>query len=249
MLGQPQLTAVFALPLSRSCSSQALEGSSAGAASCCGSACSSRSRSTSRRELALTATIALVLALAARLPARAARDAPALRAPARPDRARLRRRRRARGARSSTTRSPTCGSPGFTPPEAYTADLLNLFLPTHLEAVGAGWAALGRAALPRQQHRAGRRSSAMPLLAIVVLYARAELAHAAAGGSCSAALPLATYLSLGPKLIVGGHGVDPAAERARAPDDHGRWAHEVPAAASTTSSRSASPSTRRSRRP
>ena len=29
---------------------------------------------------------------------------------------------------------------GFQPPEAYTADLLNLVIPTHLEAVGAGWA-------------------------------------------------------------------------------------------------------------
>ena len=49
---------------------------------------------------------------------------------------------------------------GFQPPEAYTADLLNLVIPTHLEAVGAGWARLDRAAFPREHHRAGRADRA-----------------------------------------------------------------------------------------
>ena len=45
---------------------------------------------------------------------------------------------------------------GFQPPEAYTADLLNLVMPTHLEAARCGLGPLDRAALPREQHRAGR---------------------------------------------------------------------------------------------
>ena len=44
---------------------------------------------------------------------------------------------------------------GFTPPEAYTADLLNLFIPSHLEAVGAWWAHSVAKHFPGQQHRAG----------------------------------------------------------------------------------------------
>ena len=58
--------------------------------------------------------------------------------------------------RSSTTRSPSLRVAGFTPPAAYTADLLNFFLPTHLEAVGAGWAHSLSKHWSGQQHRAGR---------------------------------------------------------------------------------------------
>ncbi len=62
---------------------------------------------------------------------------------------------------------------GFTPPAAYTADLLNFFLPTHLEAVGAGWAG----SLAR--HWSGNSTEqgafvGIPLLLIVVFYVRSS---------------------------------------------------------------------------
>ena len=67
---------------------------------------------------------------------------------------------------------------GFTPPEAYTADLLNFFLPTHLEAVGAGWAHSLAKHWPGNSTEQGAFVG-IPLLVIVFLYARSELAHAA----------------------------------------------------------------------
>jgi hypothetical protein len=96
---------------------------------------------------------------------------------------------------------------GFTPPSAYTADVLNFFLPTHLEAIGAGWAhALSK-------HWSGNSTErgafvGVPLLVMVVLYARTGW-RTLRGRFLIVGLALMTYLSLGPHLHVGGHSVVP----------------------------------------
>jgi hypothetical protein len=96
---------------------------------------------------------------------------------------------------------------GFTPPGAYTADLLNFFLPTHLEAAGAGWAhALSK-------HWSGNSTEqgafvGVPLLVMVVLYARTAW-RTLRGRFLLVGLAVTTYLSLGPHLHVGGHSVIP----------------------------------------
>jgi hypothetical protein len=96
---------------------------------------------------------------------------------------------------------------GFTPPGAYTADVLNFFLPTHLEAVGAGWAhALSK-------HWSGNSTEqgafvGVPLLVMVVLYARTGW-RTLRGRFLLVALAVTTYLSLGPHLHVAGHSVIP----------------------------------------
>ncbi len=96
---------------------------------------------------------------------------------------------------------------GFTPPENYTADLLNFVIPTHLQAVGGGWAHVFVRHFPgdvtEQDAFVG-----LPLLAIVALFARASW-RTARGRFLLAALALAAYLSLGPKLIVDGHRLIP----------------------------------------
>jgi len=96
---------------------------------------------------------------------------------------------------------------GFTPPQAYTADLLNFVVPTHLEAVGAGWAhALSK-------HWSGNSTEqgafvGVPLLVMVVLYARSERPVLRRRFLLSA-LAATAYLSLGPRLHVAGHGIIP----------------------------------------
>jgi hypothetical protein len=96
---------------------------------------------------------------------------------------------------------------GFTPPQDYTGDLLNFLIPTHLEAVGAGWAhSIAR-------HFRGNTTEqsvyiGLPLLAIVVLFA-SRTWRTPRGRFLLAALALASYLSLGPSLVVGGHRLIP----------------------------------------
>ena len=130
---------------------------------------------------------------------------------------------------------------GFTPPQAYTADLLNFVLPTHLEAVGAGWAhALSK-------HWSGNSTEqgafvGLPLLVMVVLYARSE-GQRLRRRFLLAALAASAYLSLGPRLHVAGHGVIPLPtvlghEKVTLPGS-GRSSSR----SSTTSSRSGSSST------
>jgi len=96
---------------------------------------------------------------------------------------------------------------GFTPPGAYTADLLNFFVPTHLEAVGAGWShALSK-------HWSGNSTEqgafvGVPLFVMIVLYARHGW-RTLRGRFLLVALAVLTYLSLGPRLRVAGHGILP----------------------------------------
>jgi hypothetical protein len=93
---------------------------------------------------------------------------------------------------------------GFQPPEAYTADLLNLVIPTHLEAAGAGWAYSITRHFPGNSTEQGALIG-LPLLAIVALYARSAW-RAPLGRFLLAGLALAVYVSLGPRLSVYGHG-------------------------------------------
>jgi hypothetical protein len=96
---------------------------------------------------------------------------------------------------------------GFQPPEAYTADLLNLVIPSHLEAFGAGWARSIAHHFPGNSTEQGALIG-IPLLVIVVLYARARWrTHAAR--FLLAALALAVFLSFGPWLSVDGHKTIP----------------------------------------
>jgi hypothetical protein len=96
---------------------------------------------------------------------------------------------------------------GFQPPEAYTADLLNLVIPSHLEAFGAGWARSIARHFPGNSTEQGALIG-IPLLVIVVLYARARWrTHAAR--FLLAALVLAVFLSFGPWLTVFGHKTIP----------------------------------------
>jgi hypothetical protein len=96
---------------------------------------------------------------------------------------------------------------GFQPPEAYTADILNLVIPTHLEAAGAGWAHSIVRHFPGNSTEQGALIG-LPLLAIVVLYARTAW-RTPLGRFLLAALALAVYVSFGPKLSVYGHGTIP----------------------------------------
>jgi len=96
---------------------------------------------------------------------------------------------------------------GYQPPAAYTADLLNFLLPTHLEAVGAGWAHAVARRFPGNTTEQGAFLG-LPLLVMVALYARRSW-RTAAGRFLLAALVLAAYLSLGPELHVDGRRVIP----------------------------------------
>jgi hypothetical protein len=96
---------------------------------------------------------------------------------------------------------------GFTPPAAYTTDLLNFFVPTHLVAVGAGWAHR------LSKHWSGNSTEqgafvGVPLLVIVVLYARTGW-RTLRGRFLLVGLAVMAYLSLGPHLHVAGHSVIP----------------------------------------
>jgi hypothetical protein len=96
---------------------------------------------------------------------------------------------------------------GFTPPAAYTTDVLNFVLPTHLVAAGAGWAnALAR-------HWPGNSTEqgafvGVPLLVILALYARSNW-RTLRGRFLLSSLAVAAYVSLGPRLHVAGHGILP----------------------------------------
>jgi hypothetical protein len=205
MLGQPQLTAVFALPLIALVVVEGLEGSLSGGALTLRLALLMALQIYLSSELALTGTISLACGLALGF----------LLAP----RARPRLRRLAGPVTLGYAGAAVLAAPvlyysltdlrvsGFTPPEAYTADLLNLVLPTHLEAVGAGWADAVARHFPGNSTEQGSFVG-VPLLAIVGLYARRTW-RTPRGRFLVAALALVTYLSLGPELSVGGHRVLP----------------------------------------
>jgi len=93
---------------------------------------------------------------------------------------------------------------GFTPPQDYVADLLNFVLPSHVEAAGAGWTqALHYAANDTEQG-----AFLGPLLVLVWLFAW-QRRRRPGSRFLVACFVLAAYASLGPKLIVAGHSLIP----------------------------------------
>ena len=96
---------------------------------------------------------------------------------------------------------------GFQPPGDYVADVANLVVPTHLVLLGAGWASDATARFPGNTSEQGSFLG-VPLLVIVALYARRRW-RSAAGRVLLVGATLATYFSLGPELTVYGHRVAP----------------------------------------
>ena len=205
VLGQPQLTAVFVLPLVALVLFQALEGELGGKGLVLRLGLLLALQILLSLEIALTLTISLVLALAIAL----------LVAPAR---------RRCllellvpivEGyALAAVLTAPVIyyaltdlRVAGFQPPQVYTADLLNLAVPTHLELFGAGWAASVARHFPGNTSEEGSFVG-IPLLLVLALYAR-QWWQSAGGRFLLVALAVATYLSLGPELTIGGHGLIP----------------------------------------
>jgi hypothetical protein len=91
------------------------------------------------------------------------------------------------------------------PPKGYVADLLNFVVPTETQAVSRGWTGWTSFGA-----NAGENGAfiGLPLLAIVVLFAL-ERRRTPGGRFLLAALGLAVFLSLGPRLRVDGHNVMP----------------------------------------
>jgi len=92
---------------------------------------------------------------------------------------------------------------GFQPPGDYVADLLNFVIPTPDEAVGAGWSHAIAKHFPGNDSERGVFLG-LPLLVVIALYAR-DSWRTRGGRFVLAALALAAYASLGPKLTVDGH--------------------------------------------
>ncbi len=227
VLGQPQLTAVFAVPLIALVVVRRLEGQIGRNRMIVELGLLLALQLWLSAELALTLTIAIVVALVVGL------------AVAPPYRRRL-----------IALLPPMAGSyllaavlaapllyyavsflriAGFQPPGAYRADLLNFVIPTHLEAVGAGWAHGITLHFPGNSTEQGAFIG-LPLLAIIVLYARRSW-RTLRGRFLLVALAAAFYLSLGPKLTVYGHAVIPLPTPARPRASHlPRSRQQVPAA-------------------
>ncbi len=95
----------------------------------------------------------------------------------------------------------------FQPPAEYTADVANFLVPTHLEAVGLGWAHSVTSRFAGKPFEKGNLIG-LPLLVILVLYARTAW-RTLRGRFLLAALAVSVYVSLGPELHVAGHRVVP----------------------------------------
>jgi hypothetical protein len=95
----------------------------------------------------------------------------------------------------------------FQPPAEYTADVANFLVPTHLEAVALGWARAVTSRFAGKPYEKGNLIG-LPLLLILVLYARAAW-RTLRGRFLLAALAVAVYFSLGPELRFAGHGIVP----------------------------------------
>jgi hypothetical protein len=96
---------------------------------------------------------------------------------------------------------------GFQKPSDFVADLLNLIIPTHVEAAGGGWLHDVSKHFPGNYTEQGAFIG-LPVIAIVVLFARSSW-RSAGGRFLVVSLVLAVLASLGPELTVGGHGVIP----------------------------------------
>ena len=96
---------------------------------------------------------------------------------------------------------------GFQTPSDFVADLLNVFIPTHVEASGAGWLHDVSVRFPGNYTEQGAFIG-LPVLAIIVLFARTR-GRSAGGRFLLVSLSVALLASLGPELTVGGHRVVP----------------------------------------
>ncbi len=205
MLGQPQLTAVFVVPLVALVVLLRLEGDLDVFGVIVRLAPLVAFEIYASTELALTMTLALGASLVLGFLV-----APTLRGPIRASLAPL---------AESYAVAAVLGAPllyyalryprlaGFQPPESYTADLLNFVLPTTLEASGARWAGSIATHFPGNLSEQGVFVG-LPLLLIVALYAGRRW-RTAGGRFLLVAFALAAYLALGPELIVDGHKVVP----------------------------------------
>ncbi len=205
MLGQPQLTAVFVIPLVALVVLRRLEGELDARGVVLRVAPLVAIEIYSSTELALTLTLVLAASLVLGFVL-----APAMRRPIRSSLAPLAYAYAVAGLLGApllyySLRYPRLA--GFQPPARYTADLLNFVLPTSLEASGAGWAGRIAAHYPGNLSEQGAFVG-LPLLLIVVLYARRGW-RTSGGRFLLVALVLAAYLSLGPELIAYGHRVFP----------------------------------------
>jgi hypothetical protein len=96
---------------------------------------------------------------------------------------------------------------GFQPPEHFVADLANLVVPTRVEAAGAGWAHSIVDRFPANNTERGAYLG-IALVVLVVLYAWQQRRRTG-GIFLVACLLLALYASLGPHLTIAGHELFP----------------------------------------
>jgi hypothetical protein len=205
VVGQPQLTAVFTLPLLALVVLKGLEGglgSRALAASIAGIVALQVYLS---MELAFTMTLALVGALALGY---------AVGRGARPRIAALLPRLAAGYLLAAVLSAPmlyyaltAVRIAGFQPPGQYVADLANLVVPTHLVVSGAGWASSVTRSFPGNDSEQGSLLG-VPLLLIIALFARRN-ARSQGGRFLLLAAALTIYFSLGPELTIDGHRLLP----------------------------------------
>jgi hypothetical protein len=203
MAGQPQLTAVFCIPLTVLLVLRYIEGSLAGRRLVVWLGLVLGLQFYLSLEVALTLTVALVGALVLALllvPERRSRLIAALRPLA------------AAYAVGAVVAAPLLyyaltdlRRSGFQPPGDYVADLLNFVIPTHFEAIGAGWTHTVANHFPGNDTERGVFLG-LPLLVIIALYAHARW-RTQGGRFLLACLVVAAYAALGPKLTVDGHHV------------------------------------------
>ena len=203
MAGQPQLTAVFCIPLTALLVVRYIEGSLSGRRLVVWLGLLLGLQLYLSLEVALTLTVALVGALVLAflfVPERRPRLIASLRPLA------------AAYAVGAVVAAPLLyyaltdlRRSGFQPPGDYVADLLNFVIPTHFEAVGAGWAHTIANHFPGNDTERGVFLG-VPLLAIIALYARTRW-RTHGGRFLLACLAVAAYASLGPKLTVDGHHI------------------------------------------
>ena len=96
---------------------------------------------------------------------------------------------------------------GFTPPGAWLADLANVVIPTHVEALGAGWSESVSAHFPGNSTEQGVYLG-LPVLLILGLFAW-ERRRSPPARFLVAFLAVAAYASLGPHLTAYGHRLVP----------------------------------------
>jgi hypothetical protein len=96
---------------------------------------------------------------------------------------------------------------GFQRPSDFVADLVNIFIPTHVELSGAGWFHELSKHFPGNYTEQGAFIG-LPLLAVIVLFARSRW-QSAACRFLVILVALSVLASLGPELTVRGHGVFP----------------------------------------